>query len=684
MQRVESIRPDVIVCTGDVADEPDEERLLEAKQYLLKLAKHCKLEPSLIVTPGNHDYRKGGYAWTGRDEPYFRVFGDFPKSHFYEAQSVWIYRFDSASEGGTGGSGMIGEEEIAAFHNEFEKLHRTKPGFGAAFKIAIVHHHPLPVNWDYNSKDRWLTMANAGSFLSMLLARRFDLILHGHEHLQCKSRLWSTLGGEDKELTVISLGATLRKVGNPSRNWYGHVRIESNGAAFATFHASTGSKFDRDPSESVLAIRSPESAARMAFEETRRKVGFHYDEVAVNMTLMEDGDGWGSVEYRGFRVSNPESPRRRRHTLNGPDSTDIYHLDCFHSAGDAAPNREINAQGGVDLVFEPPIATGVDANYWYRSWWVNAFAMDGDEFRYMYPPEQAPGRIEYLHQRVVDPIGELSFTVQFPDGFEPEGSPRIRVTRPVEGKRSRFWPRIEELEAALNRSPALRYYVSLGLAHARIPYPEPGLAYGIEWRVPDCKQPRTKPLTQKALDVRAMTACWDTGLDAEQESKLITVLGQALISARKTIMNDWKGHAEASFCRFDSTSQSLRILAAVEGGELVHPVDHSGIQFRYGRGIVGRAFKTNKPRWYIREHQKYQEEPGFYQAIEGQTPHEVLLSIPIGVPGDEPIATYGVMSFGSTKVNCPMKLSLDIERILEFQRGLEKFLDRELWTIFQV
>jgi 3',5'-cyclic AMP phosphodiesterase CpdA len=688
LRHVESQPPDVIVCTGDLADEPEEELLREAGDYLRKLAMHCKLAPPVIVAPGNHDYRKKGFTILGGGEPFFKVFGDYPKSHFYVDQGVWICRFDSASGGALGGSGEIGADEIDAFHNEFEKLTRSQPGFASAIKIAAVHHHPLPVNWDYGFKDRWLTMTNAGSFLSMLLSRRVDLVLHGHEHLQCKSRLWSTLGGEDKDITVISLGATLRKVSNPERNWFARIRVE-DGAVSATFHQSTGKKFEQTPAEPPLPVRTAEAARQVAFEEAAARAGYRYREVAANMVLLADGDAWRSVEYQGFRVTRVGSPRRNRHELLGLNSTSGY-LDCFHTAGDAGPRRqERPASGtmgaGIDIVFDPPVPMNSETNYWYRSWWVNAFAMHGDEFRYLYPAQQTNDRTEFSQIIVRDPIEELSVSVQFPEDFEPAGPPRIRVTRPVEGQPPRTWPRVEQPEGA-----GLHYYLSLGSATARIRHPRIGLSYGIEWSVRERKAEHPKrPPAQPELDIRAITRKWEKGLDAEKQDKLVTVIGQALIAARKALMADeqgcaWQGFAEASFSRFDAASGHLRILAAVEGRDLVVPVDGSSISFPYGRGIAGRAFKTKSPRWYIREEQSYQDQPGFYEEIPGQTPHEVVLGLPVRCPAETPGDPYGVICFGSTEVNCPMVLRKNLAKVTAFQDDLERFLYWEFRTIFQM
>src|SRR5438309_1456201 len=59
VQRVTRLKPNLIVCTGDVVDKPHDDNLSLAKEFLGKLTSCCvpqeRDDPPLIMVPGNHD-----------------------------------------------------------------------------------------------------------------------------------------------------------------------------------------------------------------------------------------------------------------------------------------------------------------------------------------------------------------------------------------------------------------------------------------------------------------------------------------------------------------------------------------------------------------------------------------------------------------------------------------------------
>ena len=67
---ISDLKPDIIVVTGDIADNmrpqinPDdfEVSLLIAHKFLLEICQLCNIDHNkrLFIVPGNHDYRYGG------------------------------------------------------------------------------------------------------------------------------------------------------------------------------------------------------------------------------------------------------------------------------------------------------------------------------------------------------------------------------------------------------------------------------------------------------------------------------------------------------------------------------------------------------------------------------------------------------------------------------------------------
>ena len=91
-------------------------------------------------------------------------------------------------------------------------LKKTNPQkFERSFKIAVLHHHPLPIPYKriahglVKTFERKLTvMDNGATFANHLNKMGIDLILHGHEHMDC---YYNVHYCGDRSLTVVSAGS---------------------------------------------------------------------------------------------------------------------------------------------------------------------------------------------------------------------------------------------------------------------------------------------------------------------------------------------------------------------------------------------------------------------------------------------------------------------------------------------
>lgn len=679
--RLAKVKPDVIVCTGDLADDTKEKLLSEAYAYLEELQRACAIpsdengpdqdRPKVLVIPGNHDYHKNGFLWSDRDRQYMKVFGSSATDHWYEPENVWIYGFDSASEGSVGGSGLVTAEDLERFHQRCENLESQNPAFKDAFRIVAVHHHPLPVSWDSEWRDRFLTMTNAGAFLSAILLRRVDLVLHGHEHLQGRARLWSTLGGNDHETTIVSLGATLRQMDKGKENWFGVIDITPTSATI-DFYSSLGSAFSEQPDGPTFAVRSRAQSADLEFERLVRHAGFSYRDLSSLTVIGIDGDARRTLQLNGLTINNETCPRREAHSLELPLTSG--YLDCLYTTNASvtpriAPGDRSNHYSGT-VAFDPALAVGEPHDYAITWWAVNAFALDTQQFDYLHSaqPQHLDDR-EYTHITVTDPVEELTVVVKFPEGFTPVENPRVHVVTPLGGSDSRTWKTEAGAVNRLNREHALRYYPELSVAALRVRRPVTGLSYGIEWKLP---KPVAPVQDQYSLDVDELRSIWLEQAEkpgpgdaaqkeaARQKQEVSRVLARLTIGARKAFLSGWDGPLEASFMYFDGRAK-LRLLGAVldYGGEAVE--QEYSFELPYGDGIAGRAFKTKEPRVYAEDKDDQRPEPDYYTRMPNTPAHKCLLSIPIAPPPDggangnirDP---YGVFTLGSIRRNCPIAL----------------------------
>jgi predicted phosphodiesterase len=692
--RVCDLKPDVIVCTGDLVDTAHQDYLEQAKEYLEQLANLSEKPSKVLVVPGNHDYRKHGFLWLDRAGKYIRVFSQAATDIFLEEENVWIYGFDSAHAGSFGGGGEIRKKDLAHFHTRYEELQHRHPLFGDAVKIVALHHHPLPVNWDHRWQDRWLTMTNSGAFLSAVLFRRIDLVVHGHEHVQARARLWSTLGGNDHELTVVSLGSTLRQLAQPNQNWFSVISIEANRANL-DFYASRGDVFNTRAESLHVRLGSRSNDGTRRFEEWKKESGYFYRDTIFSATLSPEGDARIGVQYKGLEILDEACSRSVSHPVT---ISRVCGYLANIRARDAAGDLVI-AQGGPGesqpksfagaVEFPRPVLAGNPIDYscsWYA---LNSFARDQKEFYVMYAGKERLDRWEFVHFPISDPIERLSVAVRFPDAFFLPEPPSIRVMRMSSDPNPREWPMDSTIQNALELSGALRYYEPLGVACLEVARPIAGLSYGVQWRLPEAAISEGSVAQREILAFRRR---WKRGRISDQKKPLLVLLTKIVEAARASFMDSWQGPIEASFLYFDGESKMIPLIAALF--ERRRPPKERKYRIRaYGDGIPGRTHKINRIHWWIAEEAVgTTDEPDHHLSLrEGGDDYQVQLSFPICLGQSyDPNSSYpyGVLTFASDNLNCPLTRLGDEDapdrdpRLEEFNQKVNNELREGIWEIF--
>ncbi len=687
-QQLEKAPPDLIIVTGDLVSEPLLEYFTEAKTFLTDLALVCKNPPDgdlnrprLIVVPGNHDIFPGGFGFRFPGKlfrgaaDYRKVFADYATQYFYQPENVWVFGFDSATKGRYAG-GNIRPDELDLFHKSYNDLNKTYGrAFRNAFKIAVLHHHPIPVNWDSNWKHRWLTLLNSGSFLGAVLHRRVDLVLHGHEHLQAHARLSSTLGGDEgNEMLIVSLGSTLRSVANPDHNWFNVITVEPHGNVKIESYRSQGQFAYADTAVADIIVSSA-AARKRHFLELTRDTGSYYRNLASITKLSLDGDARRILECQ-LTILNADSHRSRRRELELPyTSGDIQLLEVRGGsrsglASIAIAEEELPTPTQRNHVFKTVIdfgkslAVGESVNYQYSWWAVDGFAMDEDQFDYKYADRT---KVEFTHFVIQDPVENLLLMVQFPEGFVPSDGPEIRVSRrnPLHSS-PRDWERDGLVEKELVDEDALRYVESLCVASLRVSRPQVGLSYGIQWRVPRSPPRKESKRRQQIMQVVELLLKERTDSSGARSKLLLALLFRMAHSVREILLafttdeevRQWRKPLEISLLIFDVTIKQLVAIRAAnfirtdDKEQLKGEVDHRDITFDYGDGVGGRAFKTNDYRLYVRSPDR-QRAPIYHRPLAGHADPWVTLAVPIRVPseGDRP---YGVLRLTSELSDCPL------------------------------
>jgi 3',5'-cyclic AMP phosphodiesterase CpdA len=253
--KVEMLKPHLLFATGDHTTWGDKTSLAAAKDFLANLAWRAGLaDDSVHWIPGNHDillhyYFRIPFA----KRAYEKIFGQTAALKVVSAcgYKIAIYSFDSTIDRSNQWSplwplvGSRGSVSRSSFNN-FNSAIQAPEAKEECFKIAQIHHHPLPIPYKPGEGfgPELTTMTNGGTFIAYMQQSGVNLILHGHEHHPYSCRY--CYDPNNPELVVAAAG-TACQAGAPL-NSFNYLEIVPNNriVIFEYRYAETG--FHRDPS----------------------------------------------------------------------------------------------------------------------------------------------------------------------------------------------------------------------------------------------------------------------------------------------------------------------------------------------------------------------------------------------------------------------------------------------------
>src|SRR6476659_9772318 len=208
ISEINELRPDMVICTGDLTTFGFKHEYQMARQYLDQL--NCD---AFVVVPGNHDARNVGYVH------FEELFGN--RSSVLGKGGVRVVAVDSTEPDLD--HGQIGRGRYSWIEEQFA----AEP---SDFRIFVLHHHLLPVPGTGRERN---VVYDAGDAIECLLRARVHLVLSGHKHVPYAWRL--------ENLFVVNTGtvSSLRLRGN-TRPCYNVVEINGHHVSISGRHPFHG------------------------------------------------------------------------------------------------------------------------------------------------------------------------------------------------------------------------------------------------------------------------------------------------------------------------------------------------------------------------------------------------------------------------------------------------------------
>jgi 3',5'-cyclic-AMP phosphodiesterase len=209
---INDLRPDIVICSGDLTTFGFKEEYAQAKSYLDRI--QCE---HLVVIPGNHDSRNVGYVH------FEELFGS--RNSVLHVGDVSVVAVDSSEPDLD--HGQIGRGRYPWILEQFERP--------ARLRVFVLHHHLLPVPGTGRERN---VVYDAGDALETLQRAHVDLVLSGHKHVPYAWRL--------ENLFVVNAGTV------SSLRLRGHTRPCYNVVEVAGGHVAVWRRYPFHGQEKII------------------------------------------------------------------------------------------------------------------------------------------------------------------------------------------------------------------------------------------------------------------------------------------------------------------------------------------------------------------------------------------------------------------------------------------------
>lgn len=340
--RKEEIPPDIFLVSGDLVDNNSlklknskvEMCFKNAHDYLVELCKEFSLDPQkrLFIVPGNHDVGPFGNKYSKESHELFNnQFGPYSESKHIniDGRDLIVGCFNSNITKGSinFANGELTDAELEKFENKLANI--EKKISLSAYKIALLHHHPMPVLRSEYSKslklgrfvvikesmdqERFLVLNNSATFMAEMLNNGVDLIFHGHKHHRGAAKASFPLYPEGfRNIAIISAGS-IGQYTDEKELSFNIVDIIDNGQVNVNFHVKRAAAAYRKGPDSITIFNERE-ARHNRFEASKRLALTSSKKTIFSDAISADWGTWTRHILNEEWVPTRTSTKKKIHT----------------------------------------------------------------------------------------------------------------------------------------------------------------------------------------------------------------------------------------------------------------------------------------------------------------------------------------------------------------------------------
>lgn len=639
-------RPDILVVSGDLADQPLPWQMKKAARLVGEIQRECNLGPErVVVIPGNHDFKFWGNIGLRSltRTPFQHYFGDRNRPVYrFQNLGVVIFAVNSNTLTEMMAAGKVESHDLQQLYGDDDQIQQD-PELQYAHKIAVVHHHAAPIaNVGSALADRvqesFMVFYNAGRFVEQLNRRGFSVILHGHKHVAGFVRVGCDFPEGRAVLSVVAAGSASHPDPDDAR---GHnvqiIDIFDDGSAKLEMRFFSAD-VERKPESCVYELESLSDVRRRRYSTFRRVRGYSSYEVNKVVKISEDGYTDVGISFCGARAWKAEGVKNIPLSLKVERPSYLRQVQVT-PAGFArlerATKRIYALSGDIELADAQLPHTGL-FQYGYKYRLINAHVISAKEFARHYTGTKI--KSEYATVTCDEACDLMTLSVEFPPRAN-VGALHFQavaeyVEAPLRGVTDERLDRGETVGAHEEETRRLRVREEGGARMLICPNPVPGMIYKLCWTFePDEMAVPNLPFEAEVEAGReallAMAAARSGAAQKDWEGARAVVDALAAEIAQR--LGDENERLVVSFSLFDERSNRLKYVCANMEREAL-----PSVEWFSGEGCAGFAFEKGREVFY---HEKADEVGRFIHANEAP---EFA-----GIPDPEALASFP-WTYGST------------------------------------